>query len=367
MEGKLLTVEDALQAANAVCSRSFDIKVIRGTRYTQCPESDHKDSYKIRLSDDGFSCIRCGTGGNVPSLFMHLVQHERNVSSGTEAARIMHQILDGDSPSLPARPKEVVESAAPEKTYEAADIEVRDRTYRTLLELLPLNSDHRSALRARGLSDEDIRSLGYKSSPRNPDQICKTLLQKGCILEGVPGFYKNDAGKWTLNVYGGILIPFRNAKGQIQFFQVRTDRASNGKRYFAVSSKDMEEGTGAKTWVHIHKGKSPEWWKNVCITEGALKADVASCLTGETFIAVAGVGNVGDLPRALCDLAYLGLEKVTLCYDMDKDKNRNVVNGENKIKRMLSPEYLDIPYEVCTWPGEYKGIDDYLYACKFNK
>lgn len=99
------------------------------------------------------------------------------------------------------------------------------------------------------------------------------------------------------------------------------------------------------------------------ITEGALKADVASCLSGENFLAVAGVKNIGDLPRALRDLTLSGLEKVYLCYDMDKDKNAAVLEGEQKIGEML--EVLRIPYEILEWEGA-KGIDDWLAENKIK-
>ena len=195
-----------------------------------------------------------------------------------------------------------------------------------------------------------------------------------------------------MNIFGtGIFIPWKTAKEQIEFLQIRKDKAepvckncdhcdSDGKctvgqkmeddscsgfkergmRYFTLSSPDRECGTGARTWVHARKGAKADGWKEVIITEGALKADVASAISGKNFLAVAGVGNIGDLPRALHDLYYAGLEKVYLCYDNEPD-NPAVINGEEQIKEMLN--IIRIPYQKVTWEElDLKGIDDWLAA-----
>ena len=46
-----------------------------------------------------------------------------------------------------------------------APLEERDRVYRALLNRLTLAPDHRENLLSRGLTDEAIERLGYKSTP----------------------------------------------------------------------------------------------------------------------------------------------------------------------------------------------------------
>ena len=358
-----LTVEEALDCASSRARRRFDIRVVGHQRFTQCPESDHDTSYKILLYDDGFYCNRCGEGGSVPALFRHLLQKSESIRDNKEAAKIMHSMIRGEDPKArAAKPQVTVVSKAPDVTFDVADISIRDKTYRALLDQLILSSTDREDLRNRGLSNEDIRELGYKTAPRNPKDVCKKLLNEGHILEGVPGFYKDEDGAWTIRYLGeGYYIPFRNAFGQIQFMQIRTrKKKENGTRYFSLSSRTYEHGTGAKSWAHIHKGKDPEWWKRIVITEGALKADIASIKSGETFVAVAGVKNLGDLPRALRDLAFLGLEHVTIAYD--SEDNKATEEGKRIIEKMLSVEFLEIPNIECEWSKETKGIDDWLQA-----
>ena len=41
-------------------------------------------------------------------------------------------------------------------------------------------------------------------------------MGQGCVVAGVPGFYINDCGKWTVKFYtrtSGILIPLRGVDG----------------------------------------------------------------------------------------------------------------------------------------------------------
>ena len=43
----------------------------------------------------------------------------------------------------------------------------------------------------------------FKSTP--PPFLCRSiterLMKQGCKVEGVPGFYLDDSGRWTIDVY----------------------------------------------------------------------------------------------------------------------------------------------------------------------
>ena len=79
------------------------------------------------------------------------------------------------------------------------------QTLSLLLAQLTLRPAHREHLRSpkRGLSDEQIESLGFKSTP--PPFLCRSitarLIKMGCKVEGVPGFYRDDCGYWTMAFY----------------------------------------------------------------------------------------------------------------------------------------------------------------------
>ena len=64
-----------------------------------------------------------------------------------------------------------------------APLEERDRVYRALLSRLTLASDHRENLLRRGLTDEAIERLGYKSTPVvGFHALAQSLLDEGYTL-----------------------------------------------------------------------------------------------------------------------------------------------------------------------------------------
>ena len=184
-------------------------------------------------------------------------------------------------------------------------VEERHATYTALLQSLTLASDHRENLLSRGLSPEEIHRLGYKTTPvLGFASLAKRLREKGLYLAGVPGFYKSQ-GQWTLKIPGrGILIPVRDVQGQIQGLQVRLDNVEK-RKFRWVSSNGLEEGCGAKTWVHLAGEPRPL----VLLTEGPMKADVIHFLTGQTVLAVAGVNSLSQLRPVLEELRAAGMEQ----------------------------------------------------------
>lgn len=135
-------------------------------------------------------------------------------------------------------------------------IEERHATYSALLKGLTLASDHRQNLLCRGLSEEEILRLGYKTTPvLGFSSLAKRLREAGLYLEGVPGFYKKR-GQWTIQFPGrGILIPVRDIAGRIQGLQIRLDNVEK-RKFRWLSSAELEEGCGAKTWVHLAGSKA---------------------------------------------------------------------------------------------------------------
>ena len=107
---------------------------------------------------------------------------------------------------------------------------IRDRTYSLLLSMLPLTPTHKAHLLSprRGLTEEQIARFGFKSTP--PAFLCRSYAERlrrhGCTLQGVPGFYQDDAGRWTINFgsrTAGILLPAVGMDGLICGMQIRLD------------------------------------------------------------------------------------------------------------------------------------------------
>lgn len=191
-----------------------------------------------------------------------------------------------------------------------ASAEVRDNTYSNLLSLLTLCPTHQASLKERGLTRDEIDWLGYRTTPTTRlRRIVTELLERGCVLDGVPGFYcQKDTGQWTLDIRGsGIMLPDRNLNGQIEAIQVRLDKVYNQK-FYNLTSIDQYYGTQSKCCPHyvgVHEGDEV-----VCLTEGVMKADIAYSFALGTsyesgFVGLTGVPSYSQFERALEELMIL--------------------------------------------------------------
>lgn len=312
-----------------------------------CPCCDDKPKGRhlnINLQKNVFRCPRCGFSGGVLDLYAFYAKIPRE--------KVLEELLDRKGQTLyPRQPLPEVEENP------LTGVEERHATYTALLQNLTLASDHRENLLSRGLSPEEIHRLGYKTTPvLGFSSLAKRLREKGLYLAGVPGFYKNQS-QWTLKIPGrGILIPVRDVQGQIQGLQVRLDNVER-RKFRWLSSNGLEEGCGAKTWVHLAGEPRPL----VLLTEGPMKADVIHFLTGQTVLAVAGVNSLSQLRPVLEELRAAGMEQIMTAFDMDYLVNPHVQNGQENLKRLL--EECGIAYGTYLWDPQYKGLDDYIWGC----
>lgn len=312
-----------------------------------CPCCEDKPKGKhlnINLRKDVFRCPRCGFSGGVLDLYAFYAKIPRE--------KVLEELLDRKERTIyPRQPLPEVEESP------LTGVEERHATYTALLQNLTLASDHRENLLSRGLSPEEIHRLGYKTTPvLGFSSLAKRLREKGLYLAGVPGFYKNQS-QWTLKIPGrGILIPVRDVQGQIQGLQVRLDNVEK-RKFRWLSSNGLEEGCGAKTWVHLAGEPRPL----VLLTEGPMKADVIHFLTGQTVLAVAGVNSLSQLRPVLEELRAAGMEQIMTAFDMDYLVNPHVQNGQENLTHLL--EECGIAYGTYLWDPRYKGLDDYIWGC----
>lgn len=173
-----------------------------------CDDEPHAKHLNINLQKNVFRCPRCGFSGGIFDLYAYYTGIAREEVRDALIARLDVQ---GSIPKPEHIPVPVVAEVPP------TDIASRSDTYTGLLSKLTLASDHRQNLRNRGLSDEEIDRLGYRTTPVVGMQtIARQLQSSGYYLSGVPGFYRKD-GKWSFACESrGILIPVRDSKGRIQ-------------------------------------------------------------------------------------------------------------------------------------------------------
>jgi len=260
----------------------------------------------------------------------------------------------------PGMVKEEVYS--PVGTNPAAPIAIRDRVYQAFLSCLHLLPEHKEDLLRRGLSEEEIKRNSYKSVPTPMERwrVCRELKLKGYDLAGIPGFYQargrcSGHYYWTFKAQPGYFIPVCNSEGRIQALQVRLDKPDGYGKYRFFSTPNKSGGSSSGAPCHVAQ---PEKLRDcrVWVTEGPLKAAIASRHLGSVFIGVPGAGNWRP---AVESIQKLGAREVVIAYDHDKKSNNAVRRAERELKVDL--ERKGIRVFIASWNQE-KGIDDALVS-----
>ena len=255
-----------------------------------------------------------------------------------------------------SKPFELPEALAP--STERATAEVRHAAYTAVLDALALSPEHRAGLRARGLSDENIHTAGYRSlEVRGRKALADAIVQRVGEAQalGVPGFYRaeKDGRSWySLAGYPGTLVPCRDLEGRIVSLKVRRDGAIEGPRYGYISSRS-KGGASAESAVHVPCIKPTK--SGIVISEGELKSDCITALSGVRTVSAPGVGA---WRLVLPVLQALGAHDVTSAFDMDALENPVVARASRELTEAL--QALGYRFRVARWDPRWKGLDDYL-------
>jgi hypothetical protein len=237
-----------------------------------------------------------------------------------------------------------------------------DRAYRRWLARAGLAPAHRRALRARALSDAEIDARGYATLElRGRAALARALVDElgEDLARGVPGLYvREQDGRtwWTLAGSPGLLVPVRDLADQVVALKVRRDDAAAGQQRYLYVSSARHGGPSALPALHVPRFGGVV--DDVRITEGELKGDVITALSGVLTLAVPGVGSWG---HALPALRELRARRVRVAFDADHRTNPDVARALLALVRALQAAgYAPV---VETWdPAEGKGFDDVLAA-----
>ena len=343
----------------------------RGSYYLDCPFCKRKRKLGIHPGKDVGHCNYCGAAFNTVSLYAML-----HGITNKEAVRELEKIC----PESPEEVKGGSGSVLPGEAdgLEPAPLEIRDEVYRRFLELLTLSEKHKKDLLARGFSEEQVKKAMYRSFPttgfgelrRKLREVIPADLSRSC---GIPGFYDlhHKEGPKIVRRGKGLLIPVRTDQGLISGFQIRKDKLPDNaseeekeqyRKYIWFSSGEKATGCTVSGCENIHfAGNWLSIPETVTVTEGVLKADAASALSGGCYLGLTGVNNTGQLPGVLRDLKkYERIRRINIAVDMDALENPIVAKARDRIERII--EESGIPYRILKWPGEFKGIDDFLLA-----
>ncbi len=238
---------------------------------------------------------------------------------------------------------------------------IHHAVYAEVVKRLSLTQIHRRQLRDRGLSDDAIDRLEYRSLPSSQAiraDIGSAIHEKfGDPASKVAGLYlKNDA--LTLAGSAGLFIPVRNAAVKIDGFQIRPDNPrKDGKRDAKYLWFSSSRHGGGSSGSPCHASILVDDASCCRLTEGALKADVATHLSGIKTLSIQGVGNQKELSALLVSA---GVKSLRFAFDKDRATNGNVAIAQ--YNAVEAARRLGITVCIERWAGTHKGIDDALLA-----
>jgi hypothetical protein len=251
-----------------------------------------------------------------------------------------------------------------QSTRACASDDVLDQVYRTLLASLPLSVLHHTHLRQRGLSDEEIRRRQYRTlPPQRRAELARNLVDRfgTDVCRQIPGLYlKDDRGRrwWSLAGAVGLVIPIRTQMQHVVALSVRADDPASESRYsFISSSKYRGPGPSARLHWPLYEDHITAY---VRLTEGALKGDVATVLSGQLTL---GLPGIASWRQAIPLLQQHRVRCVRLAFDADARRNITVARALKAATQSLTAAQILVQLEV--WDeADGKGIDDLLANAK---
>lgn len=234
-------------------------------------------------------------------------------------------------------------------------IDVRDAIFSFALRQLGLRKEARVDLTRRGLTDADISEVGYRSIPTSSERepFLKALVNEfgESLVRQCPGFTDKNSRTsfWTASGdRDGYIVPYRNEQGLITGLQ---QKRLHDARY--------ETARLSRTAEMFHVAGLLTAGADVYVTEGGLKAQVASCLAG---LAVVGLPGQSLAAEHVAVLRLLQPGRVVEA--LDQEANESTDRARERWHHTLTEAGL--PVYRAVWEGSDvggpKGLDDLFAA-----
>lgn len=371
-----------------------------------CPFCGKVRKMNINPAKNVYSCPRCRASGGILALHKNL----KGFLTTADAKADLEKQYDALSPEQKKAIKQGIVNGDGGQKYvnpHAADLSERDRVYRAWLSVLPLHADHIEELQSerRGwLTIQDIKRLGYKSYDEGnvfhkvsgnlslpeyamvmggkmhyrtvPEKLQFYRLWFEKKYSTIPGFMFDKKKKRIISFRekGCLLIPVRSRHGEISFFQQKypalpPDASEKQKEAYKKYGRygsfgDLGCTTSGLECIHYsgfnyQTDKTPD---SVWLTEGVLKADIASTISHKAFIALVGVNVHSQLGEELKYLKEHGTKRICVAVDMDYREKEAVSGAMFEICKKVIDAGLEC--QLMSWTEEYKGIDDFFIAMK---
>lgn len=333
----------------------------------KCPFCGGFKKLNINTTKSLWRCAKCDESGNAITLHAKLLKITNKEAYSDLKKRFL---------GIPVEERKVFEYTEPENIVTPLPVSDRNRVYTRLIKQLKLDQQHINDLLDRGLTIEQIEANQYRTLPISSlsalgEYCCEPVA--GCPKDyGLPGFYDLQSSPKLVKRKNGFLIPCKTLDGKISGFQIRHDNlpekatSKQKERYHKYSwltSSEKETGCTFSGCENIHfAGDWSQVPEVINLTEGVLKADIATALSGKLFMGLAGVNNVSQLKDTLKILKKRGAKRVNIALDMDYREKPEVAKAMKNITNII--RNTGFGYTLIKWPSEYKGIDDFLLARK---
>lgn len=330
---------------------------------TECPYCGHTKLY-VNTQRDIFFCQHCQKKGGMLALHMQYTGIPDTKTALADLQARYDKLPEEERKARLQRKKEEIPVES-----KAANIDRRDACYRRLIAESVLSNADRANLIARGLSEEAIQKYGIVSTPVIRKTIAEKVIglpeeldfRKACVAKygsDIPGIYGENGDIYFVRLKAGMMIPVVNRNGKISMFQIRyqnpvlpsnpteeekkkyAETMKKFHKYAQLSSGYMPSGCSTAGLEKVHyvgfdfsNNRTPD---TVCITEGCLKADVASFLQGDMpYLAILGVNNTNQLENEISYCIKNGTKYFRIRYDMDFMSNDAVAMAVYQTNLML--------------------------------
>lgn len=275
-----------------------------------------------------YCCTRCGAGGYSIGLYARI--------KGIDTKKAYKELLER-------------ECFSPDKSHIEispinllADIEIRDAVYRTFLNMLKLEPQHRRYLKSLGFLDSSIDEGLYKTIPKNyiKRRLIGNALSKKYNLCGIPGFFQEEDFKWCFSRMDGFFVPVYDKNGYIQGLSIHLDKPFNNNQDIWFSSNNKINGTNARSW--IMKNNITDLSDSVIITDNFLLGNLIKETINVPTIAFQNISNSYMILR---EIEKTNIKNILFVIRIPQ-ANENLDYIINRIFRDLIPlNYnLDIKY-----------------------
>ncbi len=296
-----------------------------------------------------YCCSRCGIGGFSIGLYAKM----RHIDTKKAYKELLErECFSIEKSNITISPINLI-----------SDIEERDKTYRSFLEMLKLDAKHKKYLQEHGFLNSTIENQMYRTIPKNYIKrrlICK-CLKSHYNLEGIPGFYQEEDFAWNFSYAKGFFIPVFDEMNRIQALSINLDNPYNEMENIWFSSNSRINGTGTKNW--ISKSNINVNTKTVFLTDSIL---LSNLIRDSLKLPVIAFSNINNSYQILKVLDNTNIENIVFILRKETNKNLDYI-----IKRVFK-DLIPLGYNLeMKYIREFKDIFDenfnVFYTLKSNK